>query len=113
MSVAHWRNSYKPVKFFFMDVRVGVVVVLTLLHVAWWTILLDLVVIGVGYYIERIGLGFPSACRAVRAWFAGSYRPALPYWKIRRKVDYEHRRLAWQPAREGGVQTLKEVRKDA
>ena len=48
MSVAHWRNSYKPVKFFFMDVRVGVVVVLTLLHLAWYTILLDIVVIGIG-----------------------------------------------------------------
>lgn len=113
MSVAHWRNSYKPVKFFFMDVRVGVIVVLTLLHLSWWTIALDLCVIALGYYIERIGLGFPAACRAVRCALAGNYRPALPNRKARRKVDFEHRRLAWQASPDTGVQMLKEVKKDA
>lgn len=112
MSVGHWRNSYKPVKFFFMDVPFGVILVLSLMHIRVWTIALDVLVLCLGVYMRHIGLGLPAALRAFRAWFAGSYRPALPYRKIRRLVDFEHRRLAWQPEKEKGVVTLQPIKKD-
>lgn len=112
MAVGHWRNTYKPVKFFFMDVRVGVVIALSLIHLKYWTIGLDLAVIALGYYIERSGLGFMAAVRAVRSWLAGTYRPAGPPRKVRHAVDYEHRRLAWQPRRDKGVAVLNEVKQD-
>lgn len=112
MAVGHWRNTYKPVKFFFMDVRVGVVIALTMIHIKFWTLALDVVVIALGYYIERSGLGFNSALRAVRCWLAGDYRPALSPRKVRRAVDYDHRRLAWQPRKDKGVAHLNAVKPD-
>ncbi|NTF16809.1 hypothetical protein G6L37_00020 [Agrobacterium rubi] len=112
MSVGHWRNSYRPVKFFFLDWPIGVIVVMSVLHIRPWTLAIDAVAICLGLYMRHIGLGLPAAIRATRAWFAGSYRPALPYWKVRRLVDFEHRRLAWQPTKEKGAVELNPVKAD-
>lgn len=93
--MAHWRNTYKPARFFFLDVRVGVVILASLIHVRLWTITLDLIVVLLAWYVERIGLGFMGAMRAAREWLAGPVRPALAAHKVRRKVDYGRRRMAW------------------
>jgi intracellular multiplication protein IcmT len=94
--MAHFKNTYKPARFLFLDVRVGVVIFASLLHIRYWTIGLDIVVILLALYVERIGLGFMGSLRAVRAYFTGNYRPALRLQKIRRKVDFERRSLAWE-----------------
>jgi len=112
MSVGHWRNSYRPVKFFFLDWPIGVILMMSLMHVRVWTMTIDVLAICLGLYMRHIGLGLPAAIRAFRAWFAGAYRPALPYSKIRRLVDFEHRRLAWQPEKEKGVVALNPVKID-
>lgn len=94
--MAHYRDTYRNARFLFLDVRVGVIIFASLLHVRFWTIGLDLLVIGLAVYVERIGLGFMGTMRAVRHWAAGNYRPALPRGKIRRSVDYERTSLAWE-----------------
>lgn len=93
--MAHWRNTFRPARFFFLDVRVGVIILASLLHLRWYTISLDIIAFALGWYVERIGLGFAGACRAVREYLAGPYRPALPPYKIRGLVDYDPRRMAW------------------
>lgn len=113
MSVGHWRNSYRPVKFFFLDWPIGVILMISLMHVRVWTMTIDVLAICLGLYMRHIGLGLPQAIRATRAWFAGSYRPALPYWKVRRPVDFEHRRLAWQPEVEKGPVALNPVKAES
>jgi len=94
--MAHWRNTYRPARFFFLDVRAGVVILLSLIHIRFWTIGLDLVVVALAWWVERIGLGFMGAVRAAREWLAGRIRPALPAHKVRRKVDYGRRTMPWE-----------------
>lgn len=94
--MAHWRDTYRPTRFFFLDSRAGVVVLATLVWIRPWTVTLSFVTIVLAFYLERLGMGVPSALRALRAAFAGRHRPALPHHKIRRAVDYGRRRMAWE-----------------
>jgi intracellular multiplication protein IcmT len=110
--MAHYRDTYRPARFLFLDVRVGIIIFASALHVRYWTIGIDILVILVALYVERIGLGFTGALRAVRAYFSGSYRPALRIQKIRRKVDFERRNLAWEKALNREPVFLDEVRSD-
>jgi intracellular multiplication protein IcmT len=110
--MAHFKNTYKPARFLFLDVRVGVVIFATLLHIRFWTIGLDILVVLLALYVERIGLGFMGSLRAVRAYFTGNYRPALRLQKIRRKVDYERRSLAWEKPVNREPVVVDEVMKD-
>lgn len=105
----HFRNTYKPARFFFMDVRVGVVLMASMLHVRSYTIAIDVLVVALAWYIERLGMGVPGGIRAFRAWLAGPYRPGLPIHKIRRKVDFQHIRLPWQQEAYNGTIDLKAV----
>ena len=108
--MSHWRNTYRPARFFFLDVRVGVVILLSLIHIRFWTLTLDVVVIVLGWWIERIGLGFMGALRAAREWTAGKIRPALPPHKVRRKVDFQRRVMAWDRPPEQGDNVLEPVK---
>jgi intracellular multiplication protein IcmT len=100
--MAHWRDTYRPARFFFLDVRAGVFVLAMLVWIRPWTIAIALAAIALAWYLERIGLDVAGAGRALRAWMAGPIRPALPFYKIRRQIDFSRRRLAWEePALEG------------
>lgn len=89
--MAHWRDTYRPARFFFMDARAGIPTLLMLLHVRYWTIAISVVVIAVFYYFERLGVDAGGAVRAFRAWIIGDHRPARIFHKIRAPVDYERR----------------------
>lgn len=108
--MAHWRNTYRPARFFFLDVRAGVVILLSLIHIRFWTIGLDLIVVVLAWWVERIGLGFMGALRAAREWMAGRVRPALASHKVRGKVDFSHRQMAWERAPERGEIRLEPVK---
>nr|WP_250808565.1 IcmT/TraK family protein [Neorhizobium tomejilense] len=110
--MAHFRDTYRTARFLFLDVRVGVVIFASLLHIRPWTMALDVVVILLALYVERIGLGFIGALRAARMWMTGSYRPALRIQKIRRKVDYERRNLAWEKPADRSPTILDEIKPD-
>ena len=71
-----------------LDIRAGVVVLACLIWIRPWTIALALGTVGLAYYLERIGLNPPGALRALRAYFAGRYRPALPHHKVREPIDF-------------------------
>ena len=94
--MAHYRDTYRNARFLFLDVRVGVVIFASLLHIRFWTITLDVIVILLALYVDRIGLGLMGAFRAARAYVSGSYRPALRNNKIRRAVDFERRYMSWE-----------------
>lgn len=82
----HWRNSMKTVRFFMFDARAGLFVVLLLVHFRVSTIMLLMLVFGFFYILERKGLSFPAAIRAIRVWLIGNYRPAW-IWTRRRKLQ--------------------------
>lgn len=89
--MAHWRDTYRPARFFFLDARAGIPLVLTLLHVRYWTVGVSCAVILLFYYLERIGIDAMGAARGVRAYLVGKLRPARRYQKTRGRIDYDRR----------------------
>lgn len=84
----HWRNTQKPVRFFFLDARAFLAILLFLVHARTWTLVLALSVMALFWFFERRGLTFDSALRAFRCWLLGVKRPANTRRGIRRLVDY-------------------------
>lgn len=83
----HWRNTMKPVRFFQFDARVGVFILLLLVHFRVWTLCLMIGVFFVFWILERKGLSFAAAIRALRMWFIGKNRPAWIYTRRRKFLD--------------------------
>lgn len=77
----------KPVRFFRFDARAGFLILLVLVHARIWTFLLMILVNIAFLIVERKGLSFAAALRAVRLWFVGPYRPAFIYTRRRRFLD--------------------------
>jgi hypothetical protein len=75
----------KPVRFFNFDARVGIFLVLVMVHARLWTLLLFIFVLAVFWVLERKGLTFPAALRAARVWMLGPNRSAW-YWFRKRKL---------------------------
>ncbi len=89
--MAHWRETYKPARFFTLDARAGVPLIGVCLHARVWTVGLAVTVLIVFYVLERRGLTLPAALRGLRAWIIGDRRPALPIHHVRHTIDYERR----------------------
>lgn len=84
----HWRNSQKVPRFFFMDARVTIFILLFLLHMRLWTLVLAVIFMILFWLLERRGLTFEAALRAFRSWVLGMRRPACSRTVRRRWVDY-------------------------
>ncbi len=83
----HWRNTMKPARFFHFDARVSFFLILLLVHARLWTLGLMCVVMTIFWLLERKGLTFPSALRALRLWIIGNNRPAWLYFRRRKFLD--------------------------
>jgi len=81
----HWRNTMKTVRFFQFDARAGLFAAFVLVHARIWTLCLLVLVLAFFSLLERKGLSFPAAIRAIRLWLIGPYRPAW-IWTRRRKL---------------------------
>ncbi len=84
----HWRNSQKIARFWVFDARVFFLLVACMFHIAYWTLALAAIAVFFFYILERMGLTFESALRAIRAWLLGQDRPAYTRRLRRRWVDY-------------------------
>lgn len=83
----HWRNTMKPVRFFQFDARAGMFVVLVLVHARTWTLMLLLAVLGTFWFLERKGMSFSAAIRALRSWIVGPVRPGWIWTRKRKLLD--------------------------
>jgi len=81
----HWRNTMRPVRFFNLDARAAWPFVVLLVYFRPVSLFVAFVVTTTFILLERKGLTFPAALRALRVWLIGSDRPA---W-----VSLRHRRL--------------------
>jgi intracellular multiplication protein IcmT len=84
----HWRNSMRPVRFFAMDVRAAIPWALLLVYARPWTILFAIITTIIFTSLEKRGLTFPDAMRALRSWFVGQKRPAWIQFRHRKFIDY-------------------------
>ncbi len=86
-SSSHWRNTARPARFFSVDARACLVVLLFIVHIRLWTLLLMIGVLVLCAIMERFGMTLPVAFRRVRLFFIGNYRPALVKAAERRFID--------------------------
>jgi len=84
----HWRNTQKPARFFALDARAFVAILVFLLHARLWTFVLALTIMLAFWFLERRGLTFEASLRALRSWILGKKRPANQRRAIRRWIDY-------------------------
>jgi intracellular multiplication protein IcmT len=84
----HWRNTQKPARFFMFDARAFFAILLCLVHARLWTFMLALFVILAFAALERRGLTFDAALRALRSWITGAKRPANHRRARRRWTDF-------------------------
>jgi intracellular multiplication protein IcmT len=84
----HWRNTQKPARFFFMDARAFLAILLFLVHARYWTLVVVIVIMLLFWGFERYGLTFDSSLRAFRSWVLGTKRPATCRRLRRRWIDY-------------------------
>lgn len=84
----HWRDSQKPIRFFMLDARSFLSVVLFLFHARLWTLVMALIVMVIFWIMEQRGLTFEASLRAIRCWILGRYRPANSRHAARRLKDF-------------------------
>ena len=83
----HWRNTMKPTRFFQFDARSAIFLMLVLVHARLWTLELMIGVMLIFWILERKGLSYQAAMRAMRVWLIGNYRPAWIYTRRRKMLD--------------------------
>jgi len=84
---APWRDTMRPVRFYFMDARLLALLVLWLFVPAWWTTAAVTLAVAALRVAEARGYRLHAALRAARARSAGE-RPALHARRVRRFVDF-------------------------
>ena len=73
----HWRDTMRTIRFMGFDARVAFLVPLWLMYLRLVTIVLTVIVFYIFNMLEKRGLTFPSALRALRCWLLGQDRPGL------------------------------------
>lgn len=91
--MGHWRNTYKFPRFWILDARVAIFFLLFLLHIRMWSFICMIIIFGIFYIMERYGLDFASAFRAVRSYMAGPIRDPISKERMRHPIDYDRRPL--------------------
>ncbi len=80
----HWRNTMRTVRFIAYDARSALPLPLLLVYARMSTLVLTFVTLTTFRYLERKGLTFPSAMRALRRAINGEVRyGVLPPFKKR------------------------------
>ena len=82
-----WRDTMRPVRFYFIDARLLVLLTVWLFIPAWWTTAAAVLAVAALRMAEARGYRLHAALRAVRARSAGR-RPALYARRTRRFVDF-------------------------
>lgn len=78
---AHWRDSARLAKFFFVDAVAAFPMLAFLLHIRWWTFILAVVTTLFFTVLRRYGFSIPVFFRWLRGFIAGPRKMAIPWWK--------------------------------
>lgn len=79
--MAHWRDSARNVRFFFIDFRACFPLLLFLLHIRLWTFILAVIATAFFATLERYGFTVGVFLRWIRSFIAGPRKFAQPWWK--------------------------------
>jgi intracellular multiplication protein IcmT len=78
---AHWRNSARHPRFFGIDARITLLILLFLFYIRLWTFLLALAGILFFTALEKLGFSLNVFFRWFRNQLAGRRKLAIPWWK--------------------------------
>ncbi len=78
---SHWRDTARPARFFLIDYRAALPLLLFLLHIRWWTFFLTVGVTLFLAVLERYGFTVSVFIRWFRSTLAGPRRYARPWWR--------------------------------
>jgi intracellular multiplication protein IcmT len=77
---AHWRDSARPIRFFFVDYRAMFPLLIILFVPRFWTIGLAMLAIMFFMILERYGFTVLVFTRLFRGFLAGPVKAARPWW---------------------------------
>lgn len=80
-SDAHWRDTARTPRFYFMDSLAAFPLLLFLLHIRLWTFITALCVILFLVILEKFRFTIPVFKRWLVATLAGPLRVAKPWWR--------------------------------
>jgi intracellular multiplication protein IcmT len=77
---AHWRDSARPARFFIVDAKAALPLLLFLVHIKLWTfvgaVTLTIFFSLLSYYGFTVGV----FCRIFKSTLAGPRKMAIPWW---------------------------------
>lgn len=79
--MAHWRDTARPVRFFFVDYRATFPILFFIVHIRIWTFLLAVAAMVFFAMVERYGFTVTVFMRWLRAYIAGPRKMAQPWWR--------------------------------
>lgn len=78
---AHWRDSAREAKFFFIDANAAFPFFFFLIHIKLWTFVLAVILMSFFTILRRFGYSVEVFLRIFRSFLAGSRKVAIPWWK--------------------------------
>lgn len=79
--MAHWRDSARNVRFWFVDFRACFPLLFMLFHIRLWTFILAVIATLFFTLLERYGFSLAVFSRWVRSYLAGPRKIAQPWWR--------------------------------
>lgn len=80
--MAHWRDSARSARFFFIDYRAAFPLLILLVHIRMWTFIFAIIMTTCFALLERYGFTVAVFARTVRSYIAGPRKIAQPWWKM-------------------------------
>lgn len=77
---AHWRDSARPSRFLFFDIKAVFPMLLFLLHIELWTFIVAIVATLFFTILNRYGFSVEVFLRWFRSLLAGPRKMAIPWW---------------------------------
>jgi intracellular multiplication protein IcmT len=79
--MAHWRDSARPVRLWFIDFRACFPLLVLIFHIKLWTFLMAVVFVSFFALLERYGFSLIVFLRWLRSFISGPRKIAQPWWK--------------------------------
>lgn len=78
---AHWRDSSRQTRFFFISADAAYPILLLLIHIRWWTLMIVVVTIIFFATLEYFGLTPIKFARVIRNFLVGTMKFRKGWWE--------------------------------
>lgn len=80
LAEAHWRDSARSIRFFFLDGKAAFVFLFVLIYPRWWTLIAAFVLMLFFTLLNRYGFTLSVFGRMLRSFFAGRRKVVVSWW---------------------------------